>query len=84
MDSQVQISKLEKVLINLASPANYVIAFGRIPFREFTRKKEEDYKRLISYLEDDGRIPFKVQALYHATICGNITVMTAYVRKYLV
>jgi len=83
MGKKVQISILEKVIINSFSPLIYVLTFGHFPFKEITQLKEEAYLRLVEYQERDGKIPSRVQEFYCSTICGSLAVGTAHIRKYL-
>lgn len=83
MESDIHVSTLEKIIINSCTPVLYAFNSGKISFKEIARIKEDNYKRLIKYLENDGKIPFRVQAPYHLTACGNLAVGTAYMRKYL-
>lgn len=81
MKREINISKIEKILVNLCTPLLYGAYNEEIPFQDIAKSKEDSYKRLVKYLESDGKIPWKVQSNYHKTICGNIAVATAYGRK---
>lgn len=84
-NSEIEISTLEKILINSCTPiiypVIYVMTLGRIHFKEIVEDKEDAYRILVQYLERDGEIPLRVRAPYHTTLCGNIIVATAYVRS---
>ena len=81
MENEIYVSKLERILVNICTPALYAAEDGKVPFKEIAKFKEDNYRRLVTYMENGGKIPFRVQAKYHSTICGNVAVGTAYGRK---
>ena len=83
MEKDIQISKLESTLVNLCTPMLYgAESVNGVTFQEIVDFKEDCYKRLVRHLENEGKIPFRVQKEYHKTICGNMAVATAYGRKF--
>jgi hypothetical protein len=80
MVDNIQVSILEKLVINCCSP--FIAVNEGIPFRTVVDVKIKDYKRLVKHVQDDGKIPSRVQIPYHITPCGNLAVGMAYARKY--
>ena len=81
-DNEVEVSKLEKVLINLCTPVLYACAGDMFSFHQLVDMKVDDYKRLVKYLEKEGHIPLRIRAPYCISPCGNLALGTVYLRKY--
>ena len=79
----VHVSRLEMALINICTPASFVLTLGIVPFREIVGEKKEDYQKLVKHIEESGEIPSDVRRLYNRSICGKVILRTTSVRKYI-
>lgn len=89
MQDMAPISRTEKLIINLCSPAIYCIKLGCSPFvgyapyREITAWKERDYRRLVKYVDRGEEIPGRVKEEFYGTLCGRLALGSARLRKHL-
>ncbi|MFH1801856.1 MAG: hypothetical protein ABH864_00220 [archaeon] len=83
MRNYVEMSKAEDLLINLCSPAIYLLALrsGGIPFREITNSKRNHYTRIVREMKGEAQLPDPVLERYSCTLCGLFSTGVAHLRK---